>query len=477
MEIVRVVETTGDTGRGTATTGETSGAESTLPRRILIAFAVGQLGWAILINLVNTWLIELYSGGLNPVTGATLVTAAVLSLIVGGGRLFDAVIDPLVAKFSDQAAFERGRRLPFMAVGALPSGIFAVLIFVPPNATATLLNAVWLVGMTLAFYIALTLYATPYFALIPELSESTSDRINLSTGVAIGFAIGLAISAQAAAIWGLVEASSSLSQTASIQVAIGILSGVAVLCMYAPVFAIDEEKHASPAPSAHGIVETLRKFSRNREFVSYVIADFAYFAGLSITQAAFPFYAVALLEIDRGFVGLFLGVIVLVWLALYPVVNVLAKRYGKKTLIRLAFLSLGVVFCFLGFLGLAPVDPVLQGLVASIASAVPMAFLGVLPNAVLGDIAKLDASETGDSQEGMFYAGRTLVQKIGQSTGLFVLPLLTILGDEPGDALGIRLTGVIGAVLCFVAFVAFRYYREEMVTEKLAGYEETTVGD
>jgi GPH family glycoside/pentoside/hexuronide:cation symporter len=454
-----------------------SGTGATLPRRILVAYGLGQLGWAILINLVNTWLIDLYSGGLNPATSATLVTAAVLSLIVGGGRLFDAVIDPLVAKFSDQAAFERGRRLPFMAAGALPAGILAVAIFVPPDATASALNAVWLVGATLAFYVALTLYATPYFALIPELSESTGDRINLSTGVAIGFAIGLAVSAQAGAIWGLVESMTSFSETASIQVAIAALSGIAVVCMYAPVVAIDEAAHASPTPSAHGIVETLRKFSRNREFVSYVIADFAYFAGLSITQAAFPFYAVALLEIDRGFVGLFLGVIVLTWLLLYPAVNILAKRVGKKPLIRVAFLSLGVVFCFIGFLGLAPLDPIVQGLLASLAAAVPMAFLGVLPNAVLGDIAKLDASETGDAQEGMFYAGRTFVQKLGQSTGLFVLPLLTILGDEPGDALGIRLTGAIGAVLCFAAFVAFRYYREEMVTEKLAGYEETTIAD
>lgn len=452
-------------------------SETTLPARIQVSYSLGQLGWAILINLVNTWLVDLYAGGLNPTTSAALVSAGMLSLIVGGGRLFDAVIDPLIAKYSDQAGFKRGRRLPFMAVGALPAGILAVLIFLPPDTSATALNTLWLVGMTLLFYVALTLYATPYFALIPELSNSTADRINLSTGVAIGFAIGLAISAQAGGIWGLIEANSSLSEEAAIQAAIALLAAVAVLCMYAPVVVINERKYADSAPSAHGIFETLRKFSRNRDFVSYVVADFSYFAGLSITQAAFPFYAVALLEIDRGFVGLFLGVVVLTWLLLYPVVNLLAKRLGKKLLIRGAFLTLGGVFCFVPFLGLAPFSPVAQGLLLSIAAAIPMAFLGILPNAVLGDIAKLDAEETGNAQEGMFYAGRTFVQKLGQSTGLFILPLLTILGDEPGDALGIRLTGIIGAVLCFGAFVAFRYYREDRLVERLSEYEQKTRAD
>jgi GPH family glycoside/pentoside/hexuronide:cation symporter len=398
-------------------------------------------------------------------------------VIVGGGRLFDAVIDPVVAKFSDRATFDRGRRLPFMAAGALPAGVLAVLVFLPPDAAPTLLNAVWLVSMTVLFYVALTLYATPYFALIPELSENTGDRINLSTGVAIGFALGLAIAAQAAAIWGLVDAMTALSEALSIRVAITVLAGVSVLCMYAPVLVIDEHEQANPAPSSHGIVESLRGFSKNRDFVSYVVADFSYFAGLSITNAAFPFYAVALLEIDRAFVGLFLGVIVLTWLALYPVVNLLSKRLGKKVMIRGAFLALAAAFCLITGLGLAPIDPVVQGLLASVAAAVPMSVLGVLPNAVLGDIAKLDSLETDESQEGMFYAGRTFVQKVGQSVGLFVLPLLTILGDEPGDALGIRLTGILGAALCVGAFLAFRYYREDQVRERLAGYEGTPAGD
>jgi GPH family glycoside/pentoside/hexuronide:cation symporter len=455
---------------------ESDDLTESLPLRIQVAYAAGQLGWAIPINLVGFWLIELYSGGFTGGESGAIVAGIALSIIAGGGRVFDAITDPLIAKLSDESSLDRGRRLPFMLVGAFPAGIFCVLLFSPLSTTASLLGTLWLAGVSILFYLFLTLYGTPYFALLPELSRSTEDRVNLATGIAFGWALGLVAAAQAPAIWNAIDGATAYSRVESIQLAVGILSGLAIVCMYVPVAVIDEREYADSTPSSREFTDTLRAFARNREFLSYVIADFSYFAGLMLITASLPFYTKVLLFPDDAafaetLVGLLTLAVVFTWLLCYPIVNVLAKRLGKKLLIRAAFFSLGLVYCFITVLGLIPVPPLVQAFGVSVLSGIPMAVLAVLPNAVLGDIARIDAEETGDPQEGMFYAGRTFVQKLGQSVGLFALPLFLRFGKEPGNDIGVRLSGVFGALLCFGAFVAFRYYREGKVVDSLRTIE------
>jgi glycoside/pentoside/hexuronide:cation symporter, GPH family len=99
--------------------------------------------------------------------------------------------------------------------------------------------------------------------------------------------------------------------------------------------------------------------------------------------------------------------------------------------------------------------------------SVPLAFVAVLPNAVLADIADHDARRTGIKQEGMFFAARTLMQKFGQTTGILIFAAFTTLGKDPGQDLGIRLTGVAGFVLCLVAAIIFTRYNESRILREL----------
>lgn len=92
--------------------------------------------------------------------------------------------------------------------------------------------------------------------------------------------------------------------------------------------------------------------------------------------------------------------------------------------------------------------------------AFPLAFLGVLPNAVLADIAGHDALKTREKKEGMYFAARTLLQKFGQTFGILVFAMLTTFGVDPGQDLGIRLSGLAGFGLCFLAGVVFTRYKE-----------------
>ncbi|MCB0307114.1 MAG: PDZ domain-containing protein, partial [Calditrichaeota bacterium] len=99
------------------------------------------------------------------------------------------------------------------------------------------------------------------------------------------------------------------------------------------------------------------------------------------------------------------------------------------------------IFLMIYFLGRLPLDSQLQAYLIVICFALPLSFLGILPNAILADIAEHDALASGIKQEGMFFAARTLMQKFGQTFGVLLFAALTTLGKDPGHDLGIRLSG------------------------------------
>ena len=55
-----------------------------------------------------------------------------------------------------------------------------------------------------------------------------------------------------------------------------------------------------------------------------------------------------------------------------------------------------------------------------IAASLPMAVFGILPQAVVADIAQSDAKRSGSNREGMFYAARTFAFKLGQSLSMLL---------------------------------------------------------
>lgn len=90
-----------------------------------------------------------------------------------------------------------------------------------------------------------------------------------------------------------------------------------------------------------------------------------------------------------------------------------------------------------------------------------LSIFGILPNAIAADIATADARRTGQSKEGMYYAVQTFMSKLGQMLAMVIFSSLLLLGKNPGDDLGIRLTGVTAAVLGFLALLIFLKYKEE----------------
>lgn len=439
-----------------------------LPLSLQWSYALGQWGWSILINLVNLQLVYFYippsdSGIPTFIPQVTfLVVLNTLTLIAASGRLLDAITDPLIAFWSDRSDHKSGRRTPFLKWSALPAALFCFLMFFPLFENVGWGNILWLALMQLGFYVFLTGYVTPYFALLPELGHSSKERLNLSTWISITYALGIVLASQVPTLAGLFDQGSVVANT---QMGMIVLCAFAVVLMMIPAWTIDEKKYSSSVQSSSevGLWESLMMTFQNDHFKRFVVADFSYFTGLTIIMTGLLYYITVLLGLEETMMGLLLPLLVGVSFLFYPLVNMLARRFGKKPFVVFSFMWMGLVFLGIYWLGKYPITPSQQAYLLILAYALPLSFLGILPNAILADISDHHGRTTGAYQEGMFFASRTFMQKMGQTVGVFVFALLTTLGKDVGDDLGIRLSGWAGAILCLVAGLYFFTYREKEV--------------
>lgn len=446
-------------------------APESLPLSKQMAYAVGQLGTSILFNIVAVALVFFY---LPPDTAnlPELITTTTflgvlnaLVLVAASGRLLDAVTDPWVANLSDRSTNPAGRRIPFMRRAALPAAVALVLMFVPPSTSVSGLNIVWLIVMQAIFYVSLTFYLTPFYAMTPDMGHTPEDRLNLSTWSSVTYALGIVVAGLTPVVAAVLEDALGMSPLRGFQGAVGILALVALVCMYVPVFTIDERRYSAGTPSTTPVMAALRASFSLQDFRRLVFADFSYFTGLTIAQTGLLFYVTVLLEREEELVATLLAVLVLVSFLFYPLVNYLAKRVGKKPLIIVSFVWMAIVFLGVVWLGRLSIDATAQAYILILFLSVPVAFLGVLPFATLSDIAEYDAQRSGESREGMFVAARTFMQKGGQTFGVLTFAVLTTLGRDVGDDLGVRLSGVAGFFLCVTAAYLFRGYRAAVIED------------
>lgn len=438
-----------------------------LPFRKQLAYAAGMMGWSIMTNMVIAMLPFFYlppnNAGLTPLIPQLLLwgTLNLLSVIVASGRLVDAFYDPFIASRSDKSRNQKGRRIPFMRWAALPSVFFCGLVFCPPEHHESTRNAVWLAVMLIGFFVSATTYIIPYNALLPEMAETDQEKIRLSSFQQVGFIAGIVVSGSVNNLADLVQrALHPGSRDTVLQYTIWGLCILAGLIMLIPAFTIDEKRYSESKPGHLPLWPAIRETFANANFKYYLVSDFSYFTALSVISSGILYFVTVLLGLPESEGGMIVGVMVLSSLVFYPLVGFLARKIGKKAVVLISFGVLSAIFLMIYYLGKFPFTPHQQIYTLALCTAFPLASLGILPNAILSEIAQEEARKSGENREGMFFAVKYLFVKIGQTIGISLFAFLTIYGKDPGHDRGLRLNGVCGFVLCLAALICFSRFKE-----------------
>ncbi|RSK28492.1 MFS transporter [Bacillus sp. HMF5848] len=446
--------------------------KQSLPKSKQFAFAIGQLGWSTLMGIIGAYLVYVYTppqeAGIPlriPII-AIFGFLSVIGLVTMLGRFIDAITDPWIATLSDRSKHPKGRRISFMSKGAIPLALFTVLVFWSPVDDISEWNVAWLTVTLLAFYIFYTMYVTPYFALISELGHTPEERLNLSTYISLTFIVGTAIASAAPVIWGALEGF-GIEKLLAIRLSVTILAVFALICMYVPIWAINEREYSDSKPSDMSMWNSIRGAFSNRDFVIFACSDLVYFLALTTFTTGMIYYITVLLQQPESLNSVIVAALAVSSLIFYPLVNWGAKKWGKKPLLLVAF----SIFFIIYFLPLVmgdklPIEPTLQAYIMVALFALPMAIFGILPNAVVADIAEYDKKVTGVPKEAMFFGARTFMQKLGQMLAMLVFGSALLLGNEVGNDLGIRITGPIAAFFCLIGLILMSLYNEKKIIGK-----------
>ena len=441
-------------------------------------FAIGQLGWAILSGIISNWLVYYYMPSNTLVAegmpifitqGIVCAGLTVIGIITGCGRLLDGFIDPFIASKSDSLANPYGRRIPFMRRAAIPFAAMTVLVFVLPGTSSAVANNVLLFCCLMLFYITLSLYWTPFNALIPELGRTQELRINISTYISVTYFVGTAMAYLVTMISGFLEP--ALGPANAFRATVAVLAVVAAICMLVAAFGIDEVKYADTQPSSTPMGQSVVKTFKNREFQIFEGSDVLYWVSITMFQTGLPYYVTELMGFDDSWTFIFFAAMTAISLLFYAPVNILAKKMGKKKLVAFAFFFFCLAFAVTSVCGQFGIPSLVWGILVAVLAAVPMAMLGILPQAVLADIAEADAIASGENREGMFYAARTFSMTLGQTLAMI---LFTSLSTAAGGQMGYRLTAIVATIFCFVAGLVFTRYHEAKVLRTIGATESAS---
>ncbi len=437
-------------------------------------FATGQFGWSLLSGLISNWLVYFYQPDAAAVSqGQTLFIPQGLVVfgiftVIGGitafGRLFDAVTDPWIASLSDRCTSKQGRRIPFLKWASLPLALSTVLVFWSPVNQTSLVNAFFLFAMVMAYYLSITAYCTPYNALIPELGHDQRERLNISTVISFTFIAGTAVAYLAPVIWGtLIPA---FGRVGAIRVTFAVMAVLAFVCMQVPVWTIREKDYVTAQPSQDTAFTSLVATFKNGEFCKFVASDILYWIAITMFQTGLPFFTTSLLKLPETMTTIYFIGMTALSLVFYVPINKLAPKFGKKKLILSAFAVFALSYLYTAFLGKYTVIPAnVQGYILMVAASLPMAVFGILPQAVVADIAQSDAKRTGSNREGMFYAARTFAFKLGQSLSMLLFTAVSTIGS--GTGAGYRIAAFGAAIFCLLGGIVFVFYNERKINDSI----------
>ncbi len=411
-------------------THHTTAPEDRIPFLLKVVYGFGAFVNNTLAAAIGGMMIVLNLGlGMSP---------ALVGLLGALPRLLDAITDPLMGYISDNTKSRWGRRRPYMFVGAIFVGIvFALLWQLPEGKTENWYFTYFLVG-SLIFFIAYTIYATPWVALGYELTPDYHERTRLmGTQNFIG-SIAYMISPYFLAIMYLpmfgdvVNGASYLAlMIAAVAIGLGVLPAIFLRERFKDVASAEGEAKAGGGVGAV-IMDFLRGFGKTLKFKPFLklcIATFLVFNGFILIAAFQPYVIIYYVmggnqemgSVFFGHAGLLQGVSAL---AAISIVTFMATKIGKR---RAFYVSTGISivgYCLKWFV-YTPDNPWLV-LVPAPLMSFGLAGLFTLMGSMVCDVVDADELQTHERREGMYGSIFWWVVKLGQSIAIFGGGLLLV---------------------------------------------------
>lgn len=376
----------------------------------LLAAAIG--GMVIVLNL---------GLGMSP---------ALVGLLGALPRLTDALTDPAMGYISDHTKSRWGRRRPYIFAGAIAAGVIYAILWQLPAGKSETFYFVWFLTGSIVFYLAYTMFATPWVAMGYELTPDYHERTRLM-GVQ-NFIGQLAYVVAPWFLWIMTNKAWFPDQVtgarylaviiAVVVIALGILPALLLRERFADEdVTADEGEDLSFKESLVDFFKGLKITVSSKSFLKLGAATFLVFNGF-ILISSFQFYVIIYYvfggdqELGSEWAGYSGTVTSVATFVVITLVTWLGTKLGKRHAFFIA-IGVSIVGYVLKWFCYDPAVPWLLLLPAPL-MAFGLGGLFTLMGSMIADVVDEDELVTHERREGMFGSIFWWVVKLGMAAAL-----------------------------------------------------------
>jgi GPH family glycoside/pentoside/hexuronide:cation symporter len=292
-----------------------------------ISYGLGDTASNIVFQVVINFMLIFYTD----VFGISAAAVGTLFLVV---RIFDAITDPLMGGLADRTQTRWGKYRPYLLWVAVPYGALAVLAFTTPDISDSgkLIYAYITYALLMTAYTAINI---PYSALGGVMTAAPAERASIqSWRFALAMVGGALVTAS---VWPMVDYFGGGDKEKGFQMAMVVLSTVAVLCfVLCFLFTKERIKPASSENAPEKSTTIWQDFGltlKNDQWRIIAAVTLVLLTSVAMRGAVTPYYVTYFLN-QESMISVFMTSAMLAGVAGALVANWLSATICKITLMK-----------------------------------------------------------------------------------------------------------------------------------------------
>ncbi|WP_257984338.1 MFS transporter [Neobacillus cucumis] len=376
---------------------------SKMPLKRVLAYASTDTAGNLLYCTLTSFIMYFYTD----VFGISIASAGLILLIA---RIFDALDAPIWGLVIDHTRTKWGKNRPYWLWLSVPFGVMVFLSFLAPDLSASAKFTYALITYILAG-VVYTGIGTPITAILPNLTNNSTERVRLNSWRSNGGMIGYLITASFTLP--LVSFFGKGNDKLGFQVTVGIYAVIAIaLLLFA--FAGTKEINTKSIKSIP-IKQSLGAVKGNWPWITLVLAFIFYWLGNTARTSTVIYYSEYNLG-NKNLASILNGLVVFQMVSI-TILPFIVKRFLKTHTQIIGFVIAAIGQIIIAFAGSSASMVIFGWIVASIGTGIAV----TLPFAMLSDTVDYGEWKTGIRASGFLTAiGSSFCIKLGSGLGSFI---------------------------------------------------------
>ena len=407
------------------------------------AFGLGTIGRDMVYSMFSLYLMVYLTEVLQLSNEVMLWVTGVLLVF----RIFDAVNDPFMGTIVDNTRSKFGKFKPWIAIGALVTGIFTVLMFWDFKLNGAVFVAVFAL-VYLLWEVGFTANDIAYWSMLPALSVDQKEREKIGSFARICANIGMF-----AVVVGIVPITNALGKAfSSMTTAYTVFAAALVLIMWLgqciTLFGVKEPRGLFVQEEQTSLKDMAKVIFQNDQLLVTAISMSLFLIGY-MTTTSFGLYYFKYIFGNEDMYWMFaavLGVSQISALAVFPLFR---KKHSRRALYTFStvLILLGYILFFF-----SPANMLYIG-VSGVMIFVGEAFIQLLILVFLTDTIEYGQWKLGKRNESVTFSIQPFINKLGNAIASGIVGVTLVFSgiNEAGSPADLTADGI--AIFKFAMFI------------------------